>query len=299
MADISIVTVTFGDQPSATRVGTGLEAAQRTAGDPPVEVVVAAVGPDGRRAAEQIVALTSGTSLRPEIVEVEAGTGFARAANAGAAKATGDIVVVAKPEVSFHQRFVRRLRIEAGEKWDLLAPMVREGEDGKVAAGVSKRARTHRLVPVESPPVESAAVSAGNGACVILRRAALDRRVAAVGSLFDECFDAAGELDLFWWAERLGMTVRYVPTLIVGHAVGQWVIETADERRQGMANYRLTVWKHAERKDLTGWLLGEAALVSEEATAGGLSGLVRYATSWRDSVVAARAIKQKRGTLRT
>src|SRR5205085_4818943 len=98
MPDVSIVTVTFGDVEAATRVGTGLEAVQRTGGDPPVEVIVVAVGRSGRAAADQLVEDTAGTSLKPEIVEVEAGQGYARAANAGVAKSTGDIVVVAKPE---------------------------------------------------------------------------------------------------------------------------------------------------------------------------------------------------------
>jgi len=299
MPDISLVTVTFGDELSATRVGTGLEAAQRSAGDPPVEVIVVAVGPDGRAAAEQLVGLTKLSSLKPEIVEVEAGAGYARAANVGVAKASGDIVVVAKPEVSFHQRFLKRLRTEAAERWDFLAPAVREGEDGKVPAGVTKRTRAHRLVPVDNPPTQSQAVTSGSGACVIVRRHVLDRRTAEVGGLFEEAFDTAGELDLFWWAEKEGLVVRYVPTLMVGNAVGQYVIETADERRQAMANYRLTVWKHGERKDATGWLLGEAAFISEEVGGGGLSGLVRYVTSWRDTVRSAQGIRKKRGKLRS
>lgn len=300
MPDISLVTVTFGDELSATRVGTGLEAAQRSGGDPPIEVIVVAVGPDGRTAADQLVALSlkAESSLRPEIVEVEAGTGFARAANAGVAKSTGDIVVVAKPEVSFHQRFIKRLRIEASETWDFLAPAVREGEDGKVPAGVTKRTKAHRLLPVENPPTESRRVSSGSGACVIVRRPVLERRTSEVGGLFEEAFDTAGEVDLFWWAEREGLVVRYVPTLMVGNAVGQYVIETADERRQAMANYRLTVWKHGERKDASGWLLGEAAFISEEVGGGGLSGLVRYVGSWRDTVKSAQSMKKKRGRLR-
>jgi GT2 family glycosyltransferase len=296
--DISLVTVTFGDAMSATRVGTGLEAAQRTAGEPPAEVIVVAVGPDGRAAADALVGFTVGTSLKPEIIEVDAGTGYASAANVGAAKATGEIIVVAKPEVTFHQRFLKRLRIEAAESWDFLAPMVREGEDGKVPGGVTKRTKAHRLVPVENPPTASQPVTSGSGACVIVRRAILERRTAEAGGLFEEAFDTAGELDLFWWAERNGLLVRYVPTLIVGNAVGQDVIETADERRQAMANYRLTVWKHGSRNDASGWLLGEAAFISEEVGAGGLSGLVRYVTSWRDTVKSAQAIKKKRGGLR-
>lgn len=299
MPDVSIVTITFGDVESATRVGTGLEAVQRTAGDPPAEVIVVALGPGGKAAAEEVVAHTAGTSLKPEIVELEAGTGYAQAANVGAAKTSGDIIVVAKPEITFHQRFLKRIRIEASEKWDLLAPAVREGESGKVATGVTKRTKTHRLQPIANPPArEPAVVSAGNGACVIVRRHIYERRVAAVDGLFEEAYEFAGDLDLFWWAETNGLVVRYVPNLYVGHAVGQEIIQTAPERRRAMANYRVTIWKHAGPKDLTGWLLGEAAFLSEEAAAGGLSGLARYAVSWKDSVDTALAIKRRRGRLR-
>lgn len=300
MPDISIVTVTFGDRDAAIRVGTGLEAVQRTGGDPPAEVVVVAVGAAGRAAADSLVEHTAGTSLRPEIVEVEAGTGYGRAANLGVAKTSGDVVVVAKPEVTFHQRFLRRLRIEIPENWDFLAPAVREGESGKVATGVSRRGRTHRLAPVDNPPARNAEkVSAGNGACVIVRRHVLERRVGAVGGLFEDAYETGGDLDLFWWAEHRGLVVRYVPTLVVGHAVGQDVVQTAPERRRTMANYRVTVWKHANPRDLAGWVLGEAAFLSEEVTAGGLSGLARYAGSWKDSIETGRAIKQRRGTLRS
>ena len=131
-----------------------------------------------------------------------------------------------------------------------------------------------------------------------MRRAALERRVAAVGGLFEDAYDTGGDLDLFWWAEREGLVVRYVPTLYVGYAVGQEVFETAPERRRLMANYRVTVWKHAQPKDITGWFLGEAKYVSEEVTAGGVRGVARYAGSWKDTFRVARDVKRQRGKLR-
>ncbi|MGH9226796.1 MAG: hypothetical protein ACRD2W_24095, partial [Acidimicrobiales bacterium] len=106
------------------------------------------------------------------------------------------------------------------------------------------------------------------------------------------------DLDLFWWAEKKGLVIRFVPTLIVGRAVGTEFLPTSPERRQSMANYRVTVWKHGHRKDVTGWLLGEAAFIGEEVGAGGLSGLRRYAGSWRDTVKTAKTIRQRRGKLR-
>jgi hypothetical protein len=296
-ADLSIVTVTFGDKMAATRVGTGLEAVQRSGGDPPMEVIVVAVGPEGKAAADELVEHTAGTTLTPEIVEVDRGTSYAPAVNAGVAKTSGDVVVAARPEVTFHQRFLRRVRIEMPERWDLLAPVVRVGE-AKPPIGITKRGKTHRLVDIDNLPRQPEQVRGGHGACVIIRRPALERRVAATGGLFEDAYEAGGDIDLYWWAERAGLVVRFVPNLYVGNAVGQEVIETAQERRRSMANYRVTVWKHADRRDITGWLLGEAAFLSEDVTTGGLSGLVRYAGSWKDSVQTARSIKRKRGRLR-
>ena len=299
MADVSLVTVTFGDMDAATRVGSGLEAAQRTGGDPPMEVVVVAVGPAGEAAAKQLVDLTAGTSLKPEVVVLPEGCGYSQAANAGVARTTGDMVVVAQPDVSFHQRFLRRLRIEAAEKWDFLAPAVREGEDGQIATGATRRGKTHRLVTVQTPfRGDAEVVSAGNAACVVVRRHVLDRRVAEVEGLFDPAYITGDDLDLFWWAERNGLVIRYVPTLIVGRSVGTEVLATSPERRQSMANYRVTVLKHGDRRDVTGWLMGEAAFIGEEVGAGGLSGLRRYAGSWRDTVKTAQSIRQRRGKVR-
>ena len=299
-ADVSLVTVTFGDKEAAVRVGTGLDAVQRTGGDPPMEVSVVAVGPEGRAAAEALVELAAPAGIEPEIVDVEAGTSYAGAANAGVAKSSGGVVVVGNPAVTFHQRFLRRLRSEIGEQWDFLAPAVREGEDGKVAAGATRRGRTHRLVPVTDPPKQPALVRAGNACCIIVRRATLERRLEDAGHLFDESYEeGSAGLDLFWWAERKGLAVRYVPTLYVGHAVGQELLPTAEQRQHAMANYRMTVWRHAhDPRDWVGWFLGEAAFVSQEFAVGQLSGLGRYLRSWGDSAKAASGARRDRGVQR-
>ncbi|MGH9226231.1 MAG: glycosyltransferase family 2 protein, partial [Acidimicrobiales bacterium] len=230
MPDVSLVTVTFGDIAAATRVGSGLEAAQRTGGDPPMEVVVVAAGPAGGEAAKQLVALTVGTSLTPQVISLPEGCGYSQAANAGVAKTTGDIVVVAQPDVSFHQRFLRRVRIEASEKWDFLAPAVREGDDGQIATGATRRGKTHRLVTVQTPfRGDAEVVSAGNAACVIVRRHVLEQRLAEVEGLFDPAYATGDDLDLFWWAEKKGLVIRFVPTLIVGRAVGTEFLPTSPE----------------------------------------------------------------------
>lgn len=297
---ISIVCVTFGDPELAVRTGTGLEAAQRSAGEQPVELVVVAVGPEGSGAAKLIADRCAPAKLEPIIVEVEAGTGYVGAANAGAARASGEVVVVARPEVSFHQRFIRRLAVEAAESWDLLAPAVREGEGSKVPAGATHRGRTLRLVPDDHPPKQAQPVAAGNGACVVIRRRVLDRRAQLAGGLFEEAFDhGAEDLDLFWWAESDGLLVRYVPNLIVGNAVGKETDIAPEISRRTMADYRVAVWRHASApRDWWAWVLGESTALGEVVVAHRLAGLRRYASSWGDSLASVNRIRRRRGGLR-
>lgn len=298
--DISIVCITFGDPGLAVRTGTGLEAAQRSAGNPPVELVLVAVGPDGASAAKTVAERCRPAGLDPIVVELAAGTGYVAAANVGAARARGDIVVVARPEVSFHQRFVRRLRVEAEETWDLLAPAVREGEGSKVPAGATHRGRLLRLVPDANPPKQPQPVAAGNGACVVIRRRVLDRRAQLAGGVFEEAFeDGAEDLELFWWAERENLLVRYVPNLIVGNAVGQETDVAPEINRRAMADYRVTVWRHArEPRDWWAWVLGESTALGEVVVAHRLDGLRRYAASWSDSAKVVAHIRRRRGGLR-
>jgi len=298
--DITLVAVTFGDPDLAVRTGTGLEAAQRSVGSPPVELVLAAVGDDGSAAAKTIAERAAPAGLEARVLELPAGTGYVAAANAGVAAATGDIVVCTRPEVSFHQRFLRRLRVEAAESWDLLAPAVREGEGGKVPTGATHRGRALRLVPDATQPKQAQTVAAGNGACVIVRRPVLDRRVQLAGGLFEEAFEAGAEdLDLFWWAERQGLLVRFVPNLIVGNAVGQEVDVVADIQRRAMADYRVAAWRHAAApREWWAWVLGEGAALGEVVVAHRLDGLRRYAVSWADSLRVTRRIRRRRGALR-
>lgn len=241
-----------------------------------------------------------------EVVPLDTNTGFSGGANAGVARAKGDIVVVANLDVRFDERFFDVLRREAATEWDLLAPRVLQGPAGR-DEGVSRRTRSHRLAWVTPPPAAPRRVPGGNGACLILRRATLDRRTAAVGALFEPEYHSFNEdIDLFWWAEREGLVVRYVPDLEVRHALAgsfagahRFGDRPPDVQRRVMANYRLTVWKDARGAEWLGWPLGEAVYAGQAAVLARSAGLKAYAASWPDSIRAASAIRRRRGRLRT
>lgn len=305
--DVSIVTVAIGDPLAAERFATAVEAIQRTGGDPPVEVIVVAPGSEGRALADAMMKRWEPTPVTATVVDIDGSTAFATAANAGVDKASADVVVVANLDVTFHQRFLKVLRQEmAAESWDVLAACVREGDDQHLA-GATHRSRGHRLVPVARPPKEARRVDAGHGCCLILRRDTLERRIKAVGALYDEAFRSGSEdLDFFWWAERERLNVRYQPILMVGHGVVRksyvelFTNRPPDEQRRTMANYRVAVWRHARTPgDWVNWLAGEGAFLSEIALAYKLAGIRRYLSSWPQSFRVAKEIKQRQGKLRT
>ena len=264
------------------------------------QLVVVVNGDEGEKAAAVV-----SSRVPADVVRLDANTGFSGGANAGADRATGDIVVVANLDLQFDPRFFAVLEREAAGGWDLLAPRVRQGAAGR-DEGVSRRTASHRLAWV-SPPPTATRVGGGNGACLILRRATLDRRAADVGALFDPEYHSFNEdIDLFWWAARQGLVVRYVPDLEVRHALAgsfagahRFGDRPADVQRRVMANYRLTVWKNARGPEWLGWPLGEAVYAGQAAVYGRRQGLKSYAASWPDSIRVASAIRRRRGRLRT
>jgi hypothetical protein len=307
--DVSIITAAIGDRVAALRYATALDAVQRSGGDPPAEVIVVAPGPAGRELVGVMAERWGEVSpVTYTVLDAEPGTGFATAANVGVAKASGDVLVVTNLDVTLHQRFLRVLRREMeNDGWHFLAPNIREGDD-KRPVGATRRGRGHRLTALGGAlPREPVSVEAGNGCCVVIRREALERRTAAVGALFEEAFESGSEdLDLFWWAEREGLQVRYVPDLQAGHAVVRkayvdlFTNRSAEEQRRTMANYRVAVWRHASKpKDWIGWVVGEAGFLGEIAVAYKARGVLRYLSSWPQSVTVAQAIKRREGRLRT
>ena len=285
---VSVVTIAWRNDQHAAAF------AESVAAD---ELIVVVNGPEGEAAAALIP--------HAEVVRLETNTGFSGGANAGVARASGDIVVVANLDLTFDEDFFSALGDEAEHAWDLLAPSVRQGPKG-VDQGVSRRTASHRLAWVAGPPPPGTPVSGGNGACLVLRRSVVERRTAELGALFDpECHSFNEDIDLFWWGERRGLTIRYAPRLRVAHALAgsfggshRFRDRPVDVQRRVMANYRLTVWKNATGTDWLGWPLGEAVYAGQAAVYGRLGGLRAYAASWPESLRTASAIRRRRGRLR-
>jgi GT2 family glycosyltransferase len=286
-----------------------LATATTAAGGPAPEVVLVVNGPEGEAAGDIAGRVAGDVGLDLTILRLDTNTGFSGGADAGVALATGDVIVVANLDLTFDERFLAVLRREAAEgaPWDLLAPRVLQGAAGD-DAGVSHLTRSHRLAwsaPVSSSPTR---VPGGNGSCLVLRRATLERREADAGALFDPEYHSFNEdIDLFWWAARSGLVVRYVPDLQVRHALAgsfagghRFRDRPLDVQRRVMANYRVTVWKHASGPgDWLGWALGEAVYGGQAAVFGRLAGVRAYAASWPEAVRTASAIRRRRGRLRT
>ncbi len=305
-AAISVVTMAWRNEDHAAPFVQSLAAA--AAGAAPPHLVLVVNGPEGHAAGAAFSDAAARAGLDVTTVTLGTNTGFSGGADAGVEVATGDIVVVANLDLIFDERFLAVLRDEAagGERWDFLAPAVGQGAGG-AGEGVSRRTRSHRLAWVSPPPPAPAPVPAGNGACVVLRRATLERRIADAGALFDPEYHSFNEdIDLFWWAARRGLVVRYVPALQVTHALAgsfagghRFRDRPPEVQRLIMVNYRVTVWKNAGgARDWLGWALGEAVYGGQAAVYGRLTGVRLYAASWPASIRVAAAIRRRRGTLR-
>lgn len=284
-----------------------LAAASAAAGPQP-QIVFVVNGPEGEAAAAEATRSAGEHGLELALLRLDTNTGFSGGANAGAALATGDVIVVANLDLTFDERFLCVLAREAAadSTWAFLAPRVLQGTAGD-DAGVSRRTRSHRLAWVAPSPSVSTTVPAGNGACLVLRRSTYDRRQADAGALFDpECHSFNEDIDLFWWADRRGLEVRYVPDLRVSHALAgsfagghRFRDRPVEIQRRVMANYRVTAWKNASGPaEWLGWLLGEAVYAGQAVIFGHIAGVGAYAASWPEAVRTAVAIRRRRGRLR-
>lgn len=305
----SVVTMGWRNERHAEAFVSSLAAASARAGPPAPELIFVVNGPEGSAAATVADDAARTQQLPLTIVGLETNTGFSGGANAGVARASGEVVVVTNLDLTFDERFVEVLRRETGAPggaWDLLAPNVTQGDaDGD--AGVSVRTPSHRLAWRSPAPSLPSRVPGGNGSCLVLRRSTITRREEGLGALFDAEYHSFNEdIDLFWWAARQGLVIRYVPDLRVAHLLAgsfagshRFRDRPADVQRRVMANYRVTVWKNAASlRDWLGWPAGEAVYGGQALVFGGLAGLRRYAASWPESIRTAVAIRRRRGRLR-
>lgn len=165
--------------------------------------------------------------------------GFAAGCNVGIAAATGDFVLILNPDCLLEDNTVARLREEALAADDIGAsgPLIRN-MDGSEQRGCRRSVPTpwqifcvgiglHRLMP-EHPrfrsfnrtgdalPERPSAIQGVSGACILIRRDAIDR----VG-LFDERYFLHFE-DLDWClrAGRAGLRIIFVPDAVARHVGG-------------------------------------------------------------------------------
>jgi GT2 family glycosyltransferase len=237
--------------------------------------------------------------------------GFTGGANRGCAVASGDILVIANLDLEFDPAFVVEITAWAAALSEpaFLVPSVASprmnghGVDG----GPLRRDWLHRPAALAETPSPGERVPSANGSCIIFGRSLYARRCAAVGGVFDPEYHSYWEdVDLFWWAERQDIPAWWAPSIKVLHHQGgsfggkfAFRDRSADLRASIMANYRLTVWRHASRlPEVFGWLMGEAGYLAECALYAGPSGVGHYLRSWHLSRTRARAIAARRGAWR-
>ena len=161
----------------------------------------------------------------------ERNLGFSAANNLAIRAGSGAWVLVLNPDTQVAEGAIDELRgaLEANERAGMAGPRL-ELPDGSFDhaarrafptplsalghfSGVGRRQGSGRLAAYRAPEVKSGAVDAINGACMLIRRAALDQ----VG-LFDERYWMYMEdLDLCWRFAEAGWLTLYEPRATVIH----------------------------------------------------------------------------------
>lgn len=305
---ITVVTLLWRNERYADTFLRTLEKAAALA-DTSVELVAVENGPDGTLAGQALTrAAADAEHIRMLPCRSPDNDGFSGGANRGCAVASGDILVVANLDLEFDPAFVVEVKARAATLSEpaFLVPSVASPRmcSQDVDRGPLRRDWLHRTAVLGATPSPGQRVPSANGSCIIFGRSLYARRCAAVGGVFDPEYHSYYEdLDLFWWAERQDIPAWWAPSIKVLHHQGgsfggkyAFRDRTADLRTSVMANYRLTVWRHASRlREAFGWLMGEAGYLAKCVMYEGLSGVRDYLRSWHLSWIRIRAISARRG----
>jgi GT2 family glycosyltransferase len=310
---IAVVTLLWRNEAHAEAFIESLEAAADRAGTT-LELVAVQNGPEGAAATEVLRRRLAGMPrVQARLVHLPTNVGFAGGANEGCRAASCDLFVLANLDVVFDPDFVVEL-MRAGEGLErpaFLAPSVtsprpRPGTAG-VELGALRLGTFHAPRGVGRLPRERERLVAGNGSCIVFDRALYERRTSMSGGLFDPEYHSYYEdVDLFWWARQVGVPVWFVPRLRVQHYHGgsfggkyRFRDRPKDVRQSVMANYRITVWKHATGvTDILRWLAGECGYLMWCLRVDRCRGPAGYLASWWLSLRRVRAIRSRRGSLR-
>ena len=99
--------------------------------------------------------------------------------------------------------------------WEILVPSVRTGSKVTVALTRDRTGRFRRRGPNAEP---GSRVAAGSGACLVLSRSCLQRRIGSSGVLFHPEYHSYGEdQELFLWAHESGIEVVAWPEMRFNH----------------------------------------------------------------------------------
>ena len=309
--DITVITLLWRNERYAGAFLRTLEAAAVAAGMC-VELVAVENGPDGRSASQELErAAPAAEHVAVRLFRESDNLGFAGGMNRGCALACGEVLVVANLDLEFNRDFFIEMKATAAAlaKPAFLVPSVASPSADAQSADMGPQRRDWLLRPAELAAMPSAGekVPSANGSCIIFGRALYAKRYAEVGGVFDPEYHSYYEdLDLFWWAERRGIPAWWMPNIKVLHHQGgsfdgkfRFRDRSPEVRTSVMANYRLTVWRHASRpSEVLGWLAGEAGYLAMCVRYAGSAGLGDYLRSWRLSRERIHAMTARRGAWR-
>jgi GT2 family glycosyltransferase len=197
-----------------------------------------------------------------KLIENSVNTGFAAGVNSGIKRATGSLIFLVNPDISFAPGFVgslsRALLLDGGMGAcapKLIRPDGTMIDSAGLVMGKNRKARDRGGDRPDDGDFGAPAVIFGAcGAAVMFRREALED-AAVDGEYFDESFFAYKEdVDLAWRMDLLGWKTVYAPDALAVHGRGWKAACRSDVprwiRRHSHKNRYLTIIKNDDAINL-------------------------------------------------